>query len=96
MAAAMHDLSPGAGATVVVGLGKTGVSCLRHLAARGEALWAMDSRERPPGLPVLERELPEVPRTLGRLDPGVLVRAARIVLSPGVPLAEPAVAAARE
>jgi UDP-N-acetylmuramoylalanine--D-glutamate ligase len=92
--AAVMQRHPDAATTVVVGLGRTGLSCLRHLAARGEALHVMDSRDAPPGLAALEAELPEVPRTLGRLDAERLAGAGRIVLSPGVPLADPALAPA--
>ena len=37
-------------ASVVVGLGKTGASCLRYLAKRGIAVSATDTRTAPPGL----------------------------------------------
>ena len=35
--------------TLIVGLGITGLSCIRHLAGRDE-LTVLDTRERPPGL----------------------------------------------
>ncbi len=79
---------------VVVGLGRTGVSCVRHLRARGIAVCAMDSRERPPGLEALDDRDDALRLVLGRFDPDLLRSARRVVLSPGVSLAEPAVAAA--
>jgi UDP-N-acetylmuramoylalanine--D-glutamate ligase len=81
-------------AVVVVGLGATGLSVARHLAALGESVLVMDSREHPPGLDALRRELPQVPALLGPFDAALLAAAGRVILSPGVPLADPAVQAA--
>ncbi len=81
-------------ANVIVGLGKTGLSCARYLAARGEAFAVIDSRDAPPGLEELRREFPQVPVFLGGFDAAVLARAQRLVVSPGVALAVPAIAAA--
>jgi len=70
--------------TVVVGLGKTGLSVVRHLRARGLAVTVIDSREAPPALPALRAEAPEVPVRTGGLDPQWLAGAEDIVLSPGM------------
>jgi UDP-N-acetylmuramoylalanine--D-glutamate ligase len=79
---------------VIVGLGKTGLSCARFLAARGEAFAALDSRTAPPGLDEFRAAFPDAPLFLGGFDAAPLARARRLVLSPGVALAEPAIAAA--
>jgi len=44
---------PSAGRTVVVGLGRTGMSCVRYLSARGAEFAVTDSRGAPPELPAL-------------------------------------------
>ena len=75
--------------SVIVGLGRTGVSCARHLAARGHRLIVTDSRSSPPGLPELQRLVPEASTVLGGFDPAVLEGADQIVVSPGVSLREP-------
>ncbi|MEX0735686.1 MAG: UDP-N-acetylmuramoyl-L-alanine--D-glutamate ligase [Steroidobacteraceae bacterium] len=75
--------------SVIVGLGRTGVSCARHLAARGHRLVVTDTREAPPGLAELRRLVPEATTALGGFDPAVLEGADQIVVSPGVSLAEP-------
>ena len=75
--------------SVIVGLGRTGVSCARHLAARGHRLVVTDSRENPPGLVELRRLVPEAATALGGFDPAVLEGADQVVVSPGVSLAEP-------
>ena len=79
----------------VVGLGITGLSCVRYLAARGVSVLAMDSRETPPNLDVVQREFPDITVMTGTLDADALSRCRHIVLSPGLSLAEPAIAAAR-
>jgi UDP-N-acetylmuramoylalanine--D-glutamate ligase len=75
--------------TLVVGLGKTGLSCARYLARRGVPVAVCDSRVSPPGLDDLTRELPAVPVFTGGFDDQVFAAAERIVVSPGVPVAEP-------
>lgn len=77
---------------VIVGLGKTGLSCVRYLAARGMPFAVMDSRENPPGLAELRRDYPDVPLYLGGFDPAVLNGADELVVSPGVALASPELA----
>jgi UDP-N-acetylmuramoylalanine--D-glutamate ligase len=81
-------------ANVIVGLGKTGLSCARYLAARGESFAVTDSRDMPPGFDELRRAFPQIPVFLGGFDAVVLARAQRLIVSPGVALAEPAIAAA--
>jgi len=83
-------------ATLVVGLGKTGLSCARYLARRGVAVAVVDSRAEPPGLEDLRRELPAVPVFTGGFDDEVFAAAERLVVSPGVAVTEPHVRAARD
>ncbi len=80
--------------TLVVGLGQTGLACARFLAARGERFAVADSRDIPPGIDELKRELPEVECHCGEFDVLLLQRAARLLLSPGVSPQEPAIAEA--
>ncbi len=79
---------------VVLGLGQTGLSCARWLQARGSEVAVLDSRASPPGLAQLQAELPDVAVLLGDFDEAVLQAADEIVVSPGVPLATPALQAA--
>ena len=75
--------------TLVVGLGKTGVSCARYLRAQGVRVAVTDSRPQPPGLDELRRDLPEVGVFVGGFDPAAFAAADRLVVSPGVPVATP-------
>jgi len=80
--------------TVIVGLGKTGLSCARFLAARDVPLAVTDSRAQPPGLASLQQELPQVAVFIEGFNAEILARAEQIVLSPGVSLKEPIIAQA--
>lgn len=72
--------------TLIVGLGKTGLSCARYLAAQGESCVVTDSRLQPPGLSELENEYPDMPVHVGGFREDDFSSAKRIVLSPGVSL----------
>ena len=74
---------------LIVGLGRTGVSVARHLAARGWQLAVTDSRADPPGRAELERIAPRATCRYGGFDLALLGVAAMVVASPGVSLAEP-------
>jgi UDP-N-acetylmuramoylalanine--D-glutamate ligase len=82
--------------TLIVGLGKTGLSCARFMSAQRLPFTIVDSRRDPPGLEALRRELPDVQSVLGGFDPALFTGADEVVLSPGVSLREPAVVAAIE
>jgi UDP-N-acetylmuramoylalanine--D-glutamate ligase len=75
--------------TLVVGLGKTGISCARYLNAMGISLAVTDSRMDPPGLAALGAELPDVPVFTGGFRSDVFAAAQELIVSPGVPVAEP-------
>jgi UDP-N-acetylmuramoylalanine--D-glutamate ligase len=81
--------------SVIVGLGKTGVSCLRYLAKRGIAVSATDTRPAPPGLTGLGALAESVTLRLGGIDLSLLDGASQVLMSPGVPLDAPIAQAAR-
>lgn len=80
--------------TLIVGLGKTGLSCARHLVSRGEVVAITDSRAEPPGLTALRAELPDVALFLGGFRRSAFENADSIVVSPGVPMSTPEIKAA--
>ncbi len=80
---------------LIVGLGATGLSCARFLAAQGVEVAITDSRANPPGLEVLQRELSDTAVFIGGFEVGAFERADVLLLSPGVSLREPLVAEAR-
>jgi UDP-N-acetylmuramoylalanine--D-glutamate ligase len=82
--------------SVVVGLGKTGASCLRYLAKRGIPVSATDTRRAPPGLVELGALAKSLDLRLGGFDLSLLDGASQVLMSPGVSLEEPIARAARD
>jgi UDP-N-acetylmuramoylalanine--D-glutamate ligase len=82
--------------SVVVGLGKTGASCLRYLAKRGIPVRATDSRRPPPGLEELGALARSIDLRLGGFDLSLLDGASQLLMSPGVALEEPIARLARD
>ncbi|OGT47212.1 MAG: hypothetical protein A3E83_02145 [Gammaproteobacteria bacterium RIFCSPHIGHO2_12_FULL_41_20] len=81
-----------AGLRVVIGLGITGLSCVRYLCQRGYTVAVTDTRERPPHWDILKKDYPHVPISTGKLDDALLNQAVEIIISPGISLQEPAIA----
>ena len=79
---------------LVLGLGDTGLSALRWLYRQGARLSVADTRETPPGVATLQAELPSVRLHTGAFTEAVFKHAEIIVISPGLPMAEPMVQAA--
>ena len=79
---------------VVVGLGKTGLSCVRYLSQFAYNITVMDSRLTPPNLSDLTNDYPNVSTVLGRFDQEILSSVDEIILSPGVALANKEIQAA--
>ncbi len=82
--------------TLVVGLGQTGLSCARFLAKQGVPYAITDTRDQPPGMDVLHVEQPSVKTHLGGFNEKLFYWAQRLVVSPGVSLKEPLIAAAQQ
>jgi UDP-N-acetylmuramoylalanine--D-glutamate ligase len=81
--------------SVVVGLGKTGASCVRFLTKRGDHVSATDTRRTPPGLNELGELAGSVDLRLGGFDLSLLEGASQVLMSPGVSLEEPIAKCAR-
>lgn len=73
---------------IVLGLGKTGLSCVRFLTAQGLPVVVNDSRQFPPALEQLMAEYPEVEVVLGGFDARRIADTSEVVISPGINLQE--------
>lgn len=73
----------------VVGLGTTGISCVRYLRSQGYEVRAFDTRPEPPGRDRLLRDFPDLETHTGSLDPVLFRDMDFAVVSPGVPLQHP-------
>ncbi len=87
-------IQKGSGLQVVIGLGQSGLATVNYLVQQGYNVAITDAHPNPP----LASKLPDsvAIRIFGTLDAQLLQRAARIIISPGVPLTTPAVAAAKQ
>ncbi|MBN8430791.1 UDP-N-acetylmuramoyl-L-alanine--D-glutamate ligase [Microbulbifer salipaludis] len=79
---------------VVIGLGATGQSVVRFLLRQGFSPVVVDSRDAPPALDAFRAQYPDVPVECGPLSKETLLAASEIIASPGIGVAEPAIAAA--
>ncbi|HAC26786.1 MAG TPA: UDP-N-acetylmuramoyl-L-alanine--D-glutamate ligase, partial [Marinobacter hydrocarbonoclasticus] len=79
---------------LIVGLGKTGLSCVRYLSGQGREIAVADSRLQPPGLDELKAGWPDVPIYLGEFDEELFAGFNELIVSPGISIAEPAIAGA--
>ncbi|MGB1951499.1 MAG: UDP-N-acetylmuramoyl-L-alanine--D-glutamate ligase [Marinobacter sp.] len=80
--------------TLVVGLGITGLSCVRYLCDQGRDVAVADSRQHPPGLEALQVGWPEVPVHTGPFDAELFSTFNELVVSPGISIEAPAIRAA--
>ncbi|HTT02068.1 MAG TPA: UDP-N-acetylmuramoyl-L-alanine--D-glutamate ligase [Steroidobacteraceae bacterium] len=85
----MNEARSKPSAAVIVGLGRTGLSCAAYLRARGWRIAVTDTRAAPPELARLAELDPQIPVRLGGLDTRLLDEAVCVVVSPGVPLSDP-------
>lgn len=85
MSPARHTAS----SAVIVGLGKTGLSCARYLHTHGWNVAVTDTRAQPPELEALAALDASIPVRTGGLDVKLLDDALCVVASPGVPLSDP-------
>lgn len=83
-------------ATVIVGLGDTGLSVAKYLASTGDTFKIVDSRLNPPGLAELRRLLPQAEIELGEFKLATFQAAHQLIVSPGISLKTPAIVAARK
>jgi UDP-N-acetylmuramoylalanine--D-glutamate ligase len=80
--------------SIVVGLGKTGISAIEYLLSQGERIAAADSRLQPPDIESIRRRFPHLHLYLGDFEKSNFYDCERLLLSPGVSIREPAIQAA--
>ncbi|MDP2783386.1 MAG: UDP-N-acetylmuramoyl-L-alanine--D-glutamate ligase [Sulfurimicrobium sp.] len=79
---------------LVLGLGDTGLSMARFLVRHGARVSVADSREAPPHATRFHAEFPDIALFTGPFRAELFAAIDMIAISPGVPLADPHVAAA--
>ena len=85
----MTPQTPTNNRSIVVGLGRTGLSCARYLQSRGLSFAVTDNRASPPEAGALRELAPNVEMRFGAFDESLLDGASQVIASPGVSLREP-------
>ena len=75
--------------TIIIGLGKTGLSCAKYLIKNGVPITVMDTRNDPPGLAQFRQQFPSESLLLGQFDTAILQQAGEVIVSPGIDTADP-------
>lgn len=73
---------------LVIGLGMTGFSVIRHLAETGRRITVADSRELPPFLAQVKQAFPDVELIMGAIPYGRLNEFDQVIASPGIGLGD--------
>lgn len=79
----------------VIGTGITGLSVARFLVQQQEAFVLLDTRTSPPNVEKIKAEFPNIQLELGELDAETLLHCEEIIVSPGISVETPAIAAAK-
>ncbi len=80
---------------VIIGFGQTGISCARYLQRQGIHFCWWDTRQTVPQIEALQQQFPQATIYTGDIDLMLLTQAERIIVSPGVDLALPAIQLAK-
>ena len=98
MNGASHTLPPLEAGTraLVLGLGRTGLSCARYLRRQGLEVRVADTRPDPPGAAALREQVPDAELHTGAFESRLLDGVAQVLISPGLALREPIAAEAAQ
>ena len=84
------------GKSIIVGLGKTGLSVAKYFATKGLAFKVMDTRPHPPMLEEFKKHFTDVEIETGNLDVNSLLKAKELILSPGLSMKTPEIQRAKD
>ncbi len=82
--------------SIIIGLGKTGLSVAKYFSAKGLPFKVMDTRPHPPMLEVFKKRFADVEIETGRLDINSLLNAKELILSPGLSMKNPEIQKAKD
>ena len=80
----------------VIGTGITGLSVARFLTQQQQAFVLVDTRAAPPHIEAVRAEFPSIQIELGELQEETLLHCDEIIVSPGISIETPAIAAAKK
>ena len=81
---------------LIIGMGQTGLSCARFLTAKGLSFDLCDTRESLPNQQAIESEFSASSIFNGELQSELLAQYQELIVSPGIAIAEPAIAFAKQ
>ncbi|MCF6191230.1 MAG: UDP-N-acetylmuramoyl-L-alanine--D-glutamate ligase [Cocleimonas sp.] len=82
--------------SVIVGLGKTGLSVARYLASKNDSFAVVDSRDNPPNADDLKNDYSSVPYHFGDFKSDWFATADQLVVNPGIAIATPEIQQAKQ
>lgn len=92
----MSQMIASSNVKAVIGTGITGLSVARFLQAQQQSFVLLDTRTNPPNLEKIRQEFPGIAIECGELNPATLLACDEIIVSPGVAIATPAIAQAKQ
>ena len=82
--------------SVIIGLGKTGLSVAKYFSAKGLAFKVMDTRHDPPMLEDFKKCFNDIEIETGKLNINSLLNAKELILSPGLSMETPEIRKAKD
>ncbi len=82
--------------SVIVGLGKTGLSVVRYLDSQNKSFAVVDSRQTPPNAEDLKKDYADVPFHFGDFNSSWFASADQLVVNPGIAVATPEIQKAKQ
>ena len=82
--------------SIIVGLGKTGLSVAKYFAAQNKDFKVLDTRISPPGLDEFRSLFPDIEIETGELNKQSVLQAKELIISPGLSTKVPVIAEAKK
>ncbi|MCF7791372.1 MAG: UDP-N-acetylmuramoyl-L-alanine--D-glutamate ligase [Victivallales bacterium] len=73
---------------LVVGTGRTGLSCIEYLIRNNKKAVIADTRKSPPNAEFIKKKFPNISCCFGQIEDNILDKADCVIISPGIPLSE--------
>ena len=82
--------------SIIIGLGKTGLSVAKYFSAKGLPFEFMDTRSSPPMIEEFKTHFPDIKIEVGKLKESSLLGAKELIISPGLSIKTPEIQRAKE
>ena len=82
--------------SIIIGLGKTGLSVAKYFLAKGLPFEFMDTRSSPPMIEEFKTHFPDIKIEVGKLKESSLLGAKELIISPGLSIKTPEIQRAKE